>query len=175
MSESNQYGSPFLCTGTYHDVFPKKLWHLLKTCDTGAIKWNDQGNAILINQNRFQDEILESSARNLFKTSNLRSFIRQLNLYGFKKANPLRKKASNTNNSRTRPRGQKTTEIKENKNVVGDNFMVFRHSCFLKSQPQLVSQIRRKIGIRVQTTKPSGRCSQQSPCKSKKVEVRIFF
>ncbi|XP_024883337.1 heat shock factor protein 2-like [Temnothorax curvispinosus] len=64
--------------------FPQKLWRIVNECETGAIRWGANGNTILLDYNRFQAEYLDAR-RPIFKTSNITSFIRQLNLYGFRK------------------------------------------------------------------------------------------
>ncbi|XP_011703978.1 PREDICTED: heat shock factor protein-like [Wasmannia auropunctata] len=64
--------------------FPQKLWRIVNECKTGAIRWSAKGDSILLNYKRFQAEYLDAR-RPIFKTSNITSFIRQLNLYGFRK------------------------------------------------------------------------------------------
>ncbi|KAH0948939.1 hypothetical protein HN011_002165 [Eciton burchellii] len=64
--------------------FPQKLWRIVNECETGAIRWGVYGDTILLDYRRFQAEYLDAQ-RPIFKTNNLASFIRQLNLYGFRK------------------------------------------------------------------------------------------
>lgn len=64
--------------------FPQKLWQIVNECKTGAICWGRHGRTILLDYKRFQVEYLDAR-RPIFKTSNITSFIRQLNLYGFRK------------------------------------------------------------------------------------------
>jgi len=64
--------------------FPQKLWQIVNECKTGAIQWGANGSTILLDYKRFQAEYLDAR-RPIFKTSNITSFIRQLNLYGFRK------------------------------------------------------------------------------------------
>lgn len=64
--------------------FPQKLWQIVNECKTGAIRWSASGDTILVDYKRFQAEYLDAR-RPIFKTSNITSFIRQLNLYGFRK------------------------------------------------------------------------------------------
>ncbi|KAI4494124.1 hypothetical protein M0802_009278 [Mischocyttarus mexicanus] len=64
--------------------FPQKLWKIVNTCETGAIRWNIDGLSILLDYKKFQEEYLDGET-SIFKTKNITSFIRQLNLYGFRK------------------------------------------------------------------------------------------
>lgn len=64
--------------------FPQKLWRIVNKCESGAIRWGMYGDTILLDYRRFQAEYLDAK-RPIFKTNNLASFIRQLNLYGFRK------------------------------------------------------------------------------------------
>uniref|UniRef100_A0A3Q2QGN9 Heat shock transcription factor 5 n=1 Tax=Fundulus heteroclitus TaxID=8078 RepID=A0A3Q2QGN9_FUNHE len=73
------------------NIFPAKLWRLVNR--NGAVRWDSRGQAIVIDQQLFETQILSpgsgtSSAADLFKTTNFSSFVRQLNLYGFKKVDP---------------------------------------------------------------------------------------
>lgn len=64
--------------------FPQKLWRIVNECKSGAIQWGPNGDTILLDYKRFQTEYLDTR-RPIFKTTNITSFIRQLNLYGFRK------------------------------------------------------------------------------------------
>lgn len=64
--------------------FPQKLWRIVNECQTGAIQWSANGDTVLLDYKKFQTEYLDPR-RPIFKTSNITSFIRQLNLYGFRK------------------------------------------------------------------------------------------
>jgi hypothetical protein len=71
--------------------FPQKLWNIVNNCRSEAIQWSESGDSIVIHYERFQLEYL-SEKKNIFKTLNINSFIRQLNLYGFKKVVNLKSK-----------------------------------------------------------------------------------
>src|SRR6266480_368998 len=66
--------------------FPQKLWNITNQCKTGAIGWSSSpsNDTIFINYESFQQEYLTVEGA-FFKTTNIASFIRQLNLYGFRK------------------------------------------------------------------------------------------
>ncbi|VVD01440.1 unnamed protein product [Leptidea sinapis] len=62
--------------------FPQKLWYLLDL-HTDAILWGGTGRTILLNY-RVLHSYLQCE-HSIFKTTNISSFVRQLNLYGFRK------------------------------------------------------------------------------------------
>ncbi|XP_053474531.1 heat shock factor protein 5 isoform X2 [Ictalurus furcatus] len=71
--------------------FPSKLWHLVNHPQICSICWDETGEGILIDQGTFEAEVLFSSKsqmRQYFKTTDFTSFVRQLNLYGFRKMRP---------------------------------------------------------------------------------------
>lgn len=68
--------------------FPQKLWNLVNNCTSGAISWSPSGESITLEYNKFKAEFLCGETA-FFKTNNLNSFIRQLNLYGFRKCHRL--------------------------------------------------------------------------------------
>lgn len=65
-------------------TFPQKLWHIVNECDSGAIGWGKNGKTIIIDALKFQNEFLDEFSF-IFKSKNFKSFVRQLNYYGFRK------------------------------------------------------------------------------------------
>ena len=68
--------------------FPGKLWCLVNNPKNRSIHWDHTGQGIVIKQQLFETELLspvKSAGEPIFKTTHFTSFIRQLNLYGFKK------------------------------------------------------------------------------------------
>ena len=83
-----------------------------------AIRWSDSGEAIVIfNADTFKRIVLDKTAE-MFKTKNFTSFVRQLNLYGFRKV---------PTNGKSDP----------NKN------MKFEHPHFVQSKPQMMHLVQR--------------------------------
>lgn len=64
-------------------AFLSKLWTLVEDCDTNEfICWSQNGQSFLVlDEQRFSKEILPK----YFKHNNMASFVRQLNMYGFRK------------------------------------------------------------------------------------------
>ncbi|XP_026988666.1 heat shock factor protein 5-like [Tachysurus fulvidraco] len=71
--------------------FPTNLWHLVNDPQICSICWDDSGEGILICPDAFKAEVLSTVKNQMnkyFKTTNFISFVRQLNLYGFRKVCP---------------------------------------------------------------------------------------
>lgn len=64
--------------------FQRKLWDLVNSGKSGSIQWNKNGDAIVFNFPLFKKEFLDQSDK-FCKSNKIASFVRQLNLYGFKK------------------------------------------------------------------------------------------
>ncbi|XP_055513986.1 heat shock factor protein 5 [Leucoraja erinacea] len=77
--------------------FPAKLWRIVNSPRYRSIRWDPRGEGLIVDQQLFESELLtpiknvnnganlEPDTDLLFKTTNFTSFIRQLNLYGFRK------------------------------------------------------------------------------------------
>ena len=67
-------------------AFPEKLWNLVENPKFDEIQWSDGGQCIYIpNTATFVRNVLHNPSKQIFKTKNFASFVRQLNLYGFRK------------------------------------------------------------------------------------------
>lgn len=98
--------------------FLNKLYDILSNLElTHIICWAGDGDRFnILNPRKLQDEILPS----YFKHKNLKSFVRQLNLHGFKK-------------------------IRVGARITESTIDSYRHTHFRQNRPDLVSQIKRKI------------------------------
>ncbi|XP_047657312.1 uncharacterized protein LOC113647131 isoform X3 [Tachysurus fulvidraco] len=69
--------------------FPFNLWNLVNDPQICSICWDDSGEGILICPESFKAEVLsKANKEKIFRTTNFISFVRQLNLYGFRKVCP---------------------------------------------------------------------------------------
>ncbi|KAM7398469.1 hypothetical protein PAMA_006399 [Pampus argenteus] len=73
------------------NYFPAKLWRLVNDPANRAIWWDSCGEVVIIDQQLFEKQMLSPDSITLdnadaFKTTQFSSFVRQLNLYGFRKA-----------------------------------------------------------------------------------------
>ncbi|KAK2107942.1 Heat shock transcription factor, X-linked member 3 [Saguinus oedipus] len=104
--------------------FTRKLWTMVEEDTIQSVSWNDDGDAVIIEENLFQREILQwRGAEKIFKTDSLKSFIHQMNLYGFCKICPS-----------TSPRD--------------NNMMIYHNSKFQRGKPWLLENIWRKGDLR---------------------------
>ena len=66
--------------------FLHKLWSLVNDESLSEISWTQDGEKIIIeNPAKFTSKVLVNCEIKIFKTKNISSFIRQLNLYGFRR------------------------------------------------------------------------------------------
>ncbi|XP_058468990.1 heat shock factor protein 2 isoform X1 [Solea solea] len=103
-------------------AFLTKLWTLVEDADTNEfICWSQEGNSFLVlDEQRFAKEILPK----FFKHNNMASFIRQLNMYGFRKVMHI-----------------DTGIVKQER----DGPVEFQHPYFKHGQDNLLENIKRKV------------------------------
>ncbi|XP_061560212.1 heat shock factor protein 2 [Phycodurus eques] len=102
--------------------FLTKLWTLVEDADTNElICWSQEGNSFLVlDEQRFAKEMLPK----FFKHNNMASFIRQLNMYGFRKVMHLDQGI-----------------VKQER----DGPVEFQHPYFKHGQDDLLENIKRKV------------------------------
>uniref|UniRef100_A0A8C5PUW3 Heat shock transcription factor 2 n=1 Tax=Leptobrachium leishanense TaxID=445787 RepID=A0A8C5PUW3_9ANUR len=103
-------------------AFLSKLWTLVEDSDTNEfITWSQNGQSFLVlDEQRFAKEILPK----YFKHNNMASFVRQLNMYGFRKV------------------------VHADSGVVKqerDGPVEFQHPFFVQGQDELLENIKRKV------------------------------
>ncbi|KAI5929436.1 heat shock factor protein 1 isoform X2 [Manis javanica] len=103
-------------------AFLTKLWTLVSDPDTDAlIGWSPGGNSFHVSdQGQFAKEVLPK----YFKHNNMASFVRQLNMYGFRKVVHIEQ------GGLVKPERDDTE---------------FQHPSFLRGQEQLLENIKRKV------------------------------
>ncbi|XP_049682088.1 heat shock transcription factor, Y-linked-like isoform X2 [Accipiter gentilis] len=66
--------------------FPEKLWKMLESDEFRSIWWSQGGKYVAINEKLFEEEVLgRERPLRVFATQKMKSFLRQLNSYGFTK------------------------------------------------------------------------------------------
>lgn len=107
--------------------FILKLWKMINDpqCDD-LISWSDDGKSFLITDpTKFAQELSK-----YFKHNNLSSFIRQLNMYGFRKVTTIENCGLHT----------------------GNDDLHFYHTDFVKGKPELLENIKRKLPQKIADT-----------------------
>ncbi|XP_041112072.1 heat shock factor protein 3-like isoform X5 [Polyodon spathula] len=113
--------------------FVSKLWTLVESPSTNdVICWSSKGqNFRVVDEQKFTSEILPR----YFKHNNMSSFIRQLNMYGFRKVVSV-----------------DCCLIKQEK----DGGIEFHHPCFEQGKEDMLENIKRKVSsVRTEATKIS--------------------
>ncbi|XP_059394957.1 heat shock factor protein [Carassius carassius] len=106
-------------------AFVSKLWTLVEAPSTNdLICWSQDGCSFLVqDEQRFSKEVLPL----YFKHSNMTSFVRQLNMYGFHKVVHMGAGLSKADSQ--------------------VNCVEFQHENFQRAQPHLLGLIRRKVSV----------------------------
>ncbi|XP_066214300.1 heat shock transcription factor, Y-linked-like [Saccopteryx leptura] len=120
-------------------TFPRKLWKIVESDEFQSIWWDEKGTSIVINEEHFKKEVLERKAPfRIFETDNMKSLIRQLNLYGFSKTR------------QNFPRSASLADfLAEEKEISVLNKLQFYHNPnFKRGCPQLLVRIKRRVGIK---------------------------
>ncbi|NXD58207.1 HSF5 protein, partial [Corvus moneduloides] len=76
--------------GLNASTFPAKLWRLANSPRVRSVRWDSQGQGVLIDRALFEHELLspagvQGPALRTFRATQFRSIVRQLNRYGFYK------------------------------------------------------------------------------------------
>nr|XP_009940775.1 PREDICTED: heat shock factor protein-like [Opisthocomus hoazin] len=66
--------------------FPQKLWKMAESDQFQSLWWSEGGKCLAINEELFKEEVLgRGGPLRVFATHSMKSFTRQLNIYGFTK------------------------------------------------------------------------------------------
>ncbi|NXV70089.1 HSF5 protein, partial [Molothrus ater] len=83
--------------GLSASTFPAKLWRLVNSPRVRSVRWDSRAQGLLVDRSLFEQELLSSGdahgagaegagpAPDSFQATHFGSFVRQLNLYGFRK------------------------------------------------------------------------------------------
>ncbi|XP_078268036.1 heat shock transcription factor, Y-linked-like [Rhinoraja longicauda] len=120
-------------------TFPKKLWKIVESDQFASIRWDDGGNCVVIDEESFKKEVLERRGPSrIFETDCMKSFIRQLNLYGFSKIRQDFQRSASLSEF-----------IAEEKGAVSMTKFQFYHNLnFRRDYPHLLPRMKRRVGIK---------------------------
>ncbi|XP_042196757.1 heat shock transcription factor, Y-linked-like [Callorhinchus milii] len=130
-------------------TFPKKLWKIVESDQFASIRWDDGGNCVVIDEESFKKEVLERRGPSrIFETDCMKSFIRQLNLYGFSKIRQDFQRSASLSEF-----------IAEEKGAVSMTKFQFYHNLnFRRDYPHLLPRMKRRVGIK--SAIPSLNCAE---------------
>lgn len=129
---------PVVCpVGVNSNTFPAKLWKLVNDNCYTSINWTNNGTSVGIDALKFKYEVLKRDDLAIFKTKNFSSFVRQLNLYGF------RKLTTTNPNSRHCEFAENHAHTHSHHQQGSDNIQHFQHSYFVQAHPDLLARVRR--------------------------------
>ncbi|XP_058515289.1 heat shock transcription factor, Y-linked-like [Ochotona princeps] len=119
--------------------FPRKLWQIVESPEFKSIWWGEGGTCIVIDVERFQTEVLEMKGHfRIFETCNMKSFVRQLNLYGFRKMQSTFQRSASLFHF-----------MPECHDVLGTSKLhFFHHPHFKQGCPQLLRHVLRRVSIK---------------------------
>ncbi|KAM9576336.1 heat shock transcription factor, Y-linked-like [Trichechus inunguis] len=120
-------------------TFPRKLWKIVESDQFKSIWWDKNGTSIVINEELFKKEVLERKAPfRIFETENMKSLVRQLNLYGFSKIRQNFQRSASL-----------ADFLAEEKEVSALSKLQFYHNPnFKRGCPQLLVRMKRRVGIK---------------------------
>ncbi|XP_039722990.1 heat shock transcription factor, Y-linked-like [Pteropus medius] len=120
-------------------TFPRKLWKIVESDQFQSICWDGNGTCIVINEELFKKEVLERKAPfRVFETTSMKSFVRQLNLYGFSKV------------QQTFQRFASLADIlaDEEEASLLSKLHFYQNPNFKQGCPQLLLRMKRRVGIK---------------------------
>uniref|UniRef100_A0A670YWD6 HSF-type DNA-binding domain-containing protein n=1 Tax=Pseudonaja textilis TaxID=8673 RepID=A0A670YWD6_PSETE len=112
-------------------TFPKKLWKIVESDQFKSLWWDDEGSCVVIDEELFKKEVLERKGpMRIFETDCMKSFIRQLNLYGFSKMRQ--------NFQRSRFLAKRIVDV----------LQFYHNPNFKRGCPHLLARCKRRVGIK---------------------------
>ncbi|XP_030782200.1 LOW QUALITY PROTEIN: heat shock transcription factor, Y-linked-like [Rhinopithecus roxellana] len=125
---------------------PRKLWKIAESDQFKSNSWDENGTCIVIYEEHFKKEILErKNPCRIFQTDSIKSFVRQLNIYGFSKIRP------NFQRSAFLP----TFLAKEKESCVLNKLKCYYNPNFKRGCPQLLVRVKRRINVKNASLTPT--------------------
>ncbi|XP_033905848.1 heat shock transcription factor, Y-linked-like [Acipenser ruthenus] len=120
-------------------TFPRKLWKIVESEQFKSIKWDQEGNCVVIDEEFFKKDVLERKGPlRIFETDCMKSFIRQLNLYGFSKIRQDYQRSASLSDFLA----------EEKEAAVLTKFQFYYNPNFRRGCPNLVMRMKRRVGIK---------------------------
>ncbi|KAK4814889.1 hypothetical protein QYF61_001267 [Mycteria americana] len=119
--------------------FPQKLWKMVESDRFRSIWWSEGGKCVAINEELFKEEVLgRGGPLRVFATQSMKSFLRQLNLYGFTKM------------QRDFQRSASLPEFlaEEAAASAHSQILYYYNPSFNREHPHLLEKCKRRVGVK---------------------------
>ncbi|KAM6060036.1 uncharacterized protein LJ206_014450 [Theristicus caerulescens] len=119
--------------------FPQKLWKMVESDQFRSIWWSEGGKCVAINEELFQEEVLgRGGPLRVFATQRMKSFLQQMNLYGF------------TKTQRDFQRSASLPEFlaEEAAASAHSQILYYYNPSFNRERPQLLEKCKRRVGVK---------------------------
>ncbi|XP_048193029.1 heat shock transcription factor, Y-linked-like [Perognathus longimembris pacificus] len=120
-------------------TFPRKLWKIVESDKFKSIWWSEDGTSVVINEDQFKEEILgRKYPFKIFETNSMKSLVRQLNLYGFRKIQHRLERSASL-----------VEFLAEEKEVYAlAKLLCYHNPNFKQGCPQLLRRMKRRLRIK---------------------------
>ncbi|KFR16905.1 Heat shock transcription factor, Y-linked, partial [Opisthocomus hoazin] len=119
--------------------FPQKLWKMAESDQFQSLWWSEGGKCLAINEELFKEEVLgRGGPLRVFATHSMKSFTRQLNIYGFTKM------------QRDAKRSASLPEFlaEEAAASAHSKILCYYNPSFTRQHPQLLGKCKRRVDIK---------------------------
>ncbi|XP_014809068.1 PREDICTED: heat shock transcription factor, Y-linked-like [Calidris pugnax] len=119
--------------------FPQKLWKLVESPQFQSIWWSAGGKCVAINEGLFKEEVLgRGGPQRVFGMNTMKSFLRQMNLYGFTKLkNDVQRSASLPEFLAEEAAASAHSQI-----------LYYYNPNFNRNHPHLLESCKRRVGVK---------------------------
>ncbi|XP_014814941.1 PREDICTED: heat shock transcription factor, X-linked-like [Calidris pugnax] len=116
--------------------FSQKLWKLVESDQFQSIRWSLSGKCVAINEELFKEEVLgRAGPLQVFALNSMKSFLRQMNLYGFTKLkSDVPRSASLPEFLREEP--------------ADSQILYYYNPSFNRDHPHLLESCKRRVGVK---------------------------
>ncbi|NXJ04539.1 HSFY1 protein, partial [Odontophorus gujanensis] len=138
-------------------TFPQKLWVLAESEHVKSIRWGHGGKYLVIDEQLFVAEVLaKESPIRAFRCTGMKSFIHQLNNYGFTKV------------PQSLERSPHLPEFLEEEEAIAAHRKLLRYSCplFKRDNPCMLESCKRRPSKKRRAAAALGPDLQEAPQRS---------
>uniref|UniRef100_A0A8C3K753 HSF-type DNA-binding domain-containing protein n=1 Tax=Calidris pygmaea TaxID=425635 RepID=A0A8C3K753_9CHAR len=140
--------------------FPQKLWKLVESPQFQSIWWSEGEKCVAINEGLFKEEVLgRGGPQRVFGMNTMKSFLRQMNLYGFTKLK---------------------RDVQTSASLPEFLILYYYNPSFNRNHPHLLESCKRRVGVKRRasdapavdeshpSTSPGGQPAGDTPAPTKR-------